>query len=67
LIQTIGESARRVSSKFLAAHPEIPWSQIVGIRHKVVHDYMHVDFDIVWAVATIDLPPLIAQLKALAP
>jgi uncharacterized protein with HEPN domain len=67
LIQTIGESARRVSSKFQAAHPEIPWSQIVGIRHKVVHDYMHVDFDIVWAVATIDLPPLIAQLKALAP
>lgn len=67
LIQTIGEAARRVSDDFRNAHPQISWPQIVGIRHKVVHDYMHVDFDIVWAVATTDLPPLIAQLKPLVP
>ena len=67
LIQTIGEAARHVSGDFQEAHPDVPWSEIVGIRHKVVHDYMHVDFDIVWAVATIDLPPLIAQLKPLVP
>jgi uncharacterized protein with HEPN domain len=65
LIQTIGEAARRVSEAFQQANPQIPWQQIIGIRHKVVHDYMHVDFDIVWAVATVDLPPLIAQLKTL--
>ena len=65
LIQTIGEAARRVSDDFRREHPQIPWTQIVGIRHKVVHDYMHVDFDIVWAVATNDLPPLVAQLKPL--
>ena len=67
LIQTIGEAARRVSPGFQQAHPEIPWTQIVGIRHKVVHDYMHVDFDIVWDVATADLPPLITQLRPLLP
>lgn len=67
LIQTIGEAATRVSGGFQKAHPEIPWPQIIGIRHKVVHDYMHVDFDIVWAVATTDLPPLITQLKPLVP
>jgi uncharacterized protein with HEPN domain len=65
LIQTIGEAARRVSPGFQKAHPEIPWPQVIGIRHKVVHDYMHVDFDIVWAVATTDLPPLIERLKPL--
>ncbi len=67
LIQTIGEAARRVSDDFRQAHHEISWAQTIGIRHKVVHDYMHVDFDIVWAVATTDLPPLIAQLKPLVP
>jgi uncharacterized protein with HEPN domain len=67
LIQTAGEAARRVSSDYQTAHPEIPWPQIIGIRHKVVHDYMHVDFDIVWAVATRDLPPLIEKLKPLIP
>ena len=45
LIQTIGEAARRVSADFHAAHPEIPWSTIVGMRHKIVHDYIHVDFE----------------------
>lgn len=67
LIQTLGEAARRVSSNYQTAHPEIPWPQIIGIRHKVVHDYMNVDFDIVWAVATTDLPPLVEKLKPLVP
>jgi uncharacterized protein with HEPN domain len=37
----IGEAARQVSREFTAVHPEIPWENIVGMRHKVVHDYEH--------------------------
>jgi len=33
------------------------------MRHKIVHDYMGVDEDIVWEVATHDLPPLIVMLE----
>jgi uncharacterized protein with HEPN domain len=67
LIQTIGEAARHVSSAYQQAHPEVPWGIIIGMRHKVVHDYLHVDYDIVWDVATTDLPPLIAALEKIAP
>lgn len=68
LVQVIGEAGRRVSSEFSDGHPEIPWREIVGMRHKVVHDYLGVDEDIVWQVVTEDLPPLIAALeKILAP
>jgi uncharacterized protein with HEPN domain len=67
LIQTLGEAARRASPKFQAAHPEIPWKQIVGMRHRIVHDYMHVDFDIVWDVVTASVPPLVPQLEKIAP
>jgi uncharacterized protein with HEPN domain len=35
------------------------------MRHKVVHDYLGVDDDIVWQVATKDLPKLVASLEAL--
>jgi uncharacterized protein with HEPN domain len=42
LIQTIGEAARRVSEACQQANSQILWQQIIGIRHKVVHDYMHV-------------------------
>lgn len=48
LIQVIGEAARRVSSQGRVDHPEIPWGAIVGMRHKVVHDYMGVDIEVVW-------------------
>jgi uncharacterized protein with HEPN domain len=65
LVQVIGEAARQVSREFCDEHPEIPWQEIVGMRHKVVHDYLGVDEDIVWQVVTEDLPPLIASLEKL--
>jgi uncharacterized protein with HEPN domain len=66
LVQVIGEAARQVSRPFAEAHPEIPWAEIVGMRHKVVHDYLGVDEDIVWKVVTEDLPTLVAGLEPLA-
>jgi uncharacterized protein with HEPN domain len=65
IIQTIGEAAARVSDDFRGGHPEIPWRAIVGMRHKIVHDYIHVNFDIVWGVVTTRLPALIPRLEAL--
>ena len=65
LIQTIGEAARRVSNEFRSEHPEIPWNIIVGMRHKIVHDYIHVDYETVWETVLQDLPVLIPQLEAI--
>ena len=67
LVQTIGKSARRVSEETRVRHPQIPIRQIVGMRHKVVHDYMDVDLDVVYEVVTKDLPPLIELLAAVVP
>jgi uncharacterized protein with HEPN domain len=67
LVQTLGEAARRVSPEFQQRYPAIPWAKIVGMRHKVVHDYLHVDYDIVWDVATHELPPLIRELRKIVP
>lgn len=67
LVQTIGEAARRVSDPVQQLHPEIPWAAIIGMRHKVVHDYLHLDFDIVWDVVTADLPSLIPLIERIAP
>jgi uncharacterized protein with HEPN domain len=67
LLQIIGEAARRVSSETQEQHPEIPWSNIIGMRHKIVHDYLEVDDDIVWDVITADLPGLITILEKIVP
>jgi uncharacterized protein with HEPN domain len=62
LIQTMGEAARLLSPAFRQQHGRVPWQQIVGMRNRLVHDYLNVDFDIVWQVATVDVPVLLAQL-----
>lgn len=67
LVRTVGEAAARVSNPTKEAHPEIPWKQITGIRHRIVHDYMGVDYDILWEVATRHIPPLIKTLEAIVP
>lgn len=53
--------------EFSSTHPEIPWADIIGMRHKAVHDYLGVDEDIVWQVVTEDLPRLVAALEPLVP
>jgi len=67
LLQIVGEAARQISPAFRTAHPFIPWNAIIGMRHRVVHDYLNVDEDIVWQTATRELDPLIAGLERLAP
>lgn len=65
LIQIIGEAGRHVSREFCDEHPDVQWADIVGMRHKVVHDYLGVDEDIVWQVVTEDLPRLVFALDQL--
>ena len=67
LLQVIGEAARKVSPEFREKHPDIPWAAIVGLRHRVVHDYLHIDLDLVWDVVHQDVEPLIAKLEQIVP
>jgi uncharacterized protein with HEPN domain len=63
----IGEAATKVSREFRDAHPEIEWREIVGMRHRLIHDYTEVRLDIVWGVLQDELPGLIAVLEPLIP
>lgn len=49
-LQVVGEAAKKVSAATRAAHPEIPWKNMTGLRDRVVHDYFGVSLDIVWDV-----------------
>jgi uncharacterized protein with HEPN domain len=64
LLQIIGEAARSVSQTTRDGFPRIPWKQITGMRHRIVQDYLHINFKRVWEVALDDIPQLIAELTA---
>lgn len=66
-IQIVGEAARRVSAATRSQYPSIPWPEVVGMRHRIVHDYLNVRVDILWDVVRNDLPPLVAHLTANVP
>lgn len=67
LAQIVGEAATRISMPRRNRHPEIPWSQIIGLRNRLVHGYDAINFDILWQILTVDLPALIAMLEKIIP
>lgn len=46
---------RRISDDFRAAHPEIPWADIVGMRNRLIHVYFDIDLDRLSGTITTDL------------
>jgi len=51
-LEIVGEAAGRVSPDLARSYPEIPWKEITGLRHKLIHDYFTVDLGVVWKTAT---------------
>lgn len=43
----IGEASARLSDAFLARYPEVPWPQMRGMRNRLVHDYINVNWELV--------------------
>jgi len=60
-LQILGEAVRGISPEFRAEFPDIPWSEIIGMRNILIHHYFGIDRDAVWKVVEHDLPVLKEQ------
>lgn len=65
-VEILGEAASKVSLEARAAHGDIPWTAIIGMRNRLVHAYFNINADVVWVAATQEIPALLPQLQALA-
>jgi len=63
LLEILGEAANKVTTATRQQNPNIPWSQIVSLRHRLIHGYDDINLDILWKILADDLPLLIAQLE----
>ena len=63
LLEIIGEAAMRVSTNTKQKNADIPWSQIIGMRNRLIHGYDIIDYDLLWDTVNFDLPPLILSLQ----
>lgn len=62
-IEIIGEAATKVTVETRTAYAQIPWVDIVGMRHRLIHVYFEVDLERVCDTIAVDLPPLIESLE----
>lgn len=65
LLEIVGEAAGKVSPELRAAHPELPWIEMGGMRNRLAHAYFDIDLDVLLDVTSKDLPALIGQLEKL--
>ena len=57
-LEIIGEATKRVSAELRSKHPDVPWSDMAGMRDVLIHDYIDVDLGVVWKTASEDIPNL---------
>jgi uncharacterized protein with HEPN domain len=65
--EIVGEAAYQMNKASRAEIPGIPWEDIIGMRHRLVHAYFDINLDILWKTTQEDLPSLVAQLEPIVP
>jgi uncharacterized protein with HEPN domain len=64
-IEIIGEAATKLSPELKATAHDVPWTDIIGMRNRLIHAYFDIDPRIVWETVTRDLPGLARRLREL--
>ena len=65
--EIIGEAAKRIDKVYRAAHPDIPWQALAGLRDVLIHQYEGIDLERVWVMVENDLPRLKRAIADLLP
>ncbi len=61
-LEIIGEATKNLSEPLRAKYSHVPWKGMAGLRDRLIHHYFGVNFDIVWHIATNELPDVHAQI-----
>lgn len=61
LIQ-ISENINKISLEYKDKHKDIPWTDIYGLRNRIVHDYGNVVLDVIYQTISVDIPSLYKKL-----
>ena len=55
-IEIIGEATKNIDKPFRERFPQINWKQMAGMRDRLIHNYMGVNYNIVWDVIETKIP-----------
>ena len=61
-LEIIGEATKKIPADFKILHEDIQWKNMAGMRDRLIHDYIGVDYSIVWDVIKNKIPELSEQI-----
>jgi uncharacterized protein with HEPN domain len=61
-LEIIGEATKKIPDDFKVKWNSIQWKNMAGMRDRLIHDYMGVNYSIVWDVFKNKIPELYDQL-----
>jgi|SRR5690606_28011472 len=62
-LEIIGEATKKIPLDFRDKYPSINWKSMAGMRDRLIHDYMGVNYKIVWDVIVNKIPKLQQQIS----
>jgi uncharacterized protein with HEPN domain len=62
-LEIIGEAVTKLSPELKSMHEDVPWSEISGMRNRLIHGYMDVNLQIVWDTLNKVLPEFLAKVE----
>lgn len=63
-LEIIGEATKKISADLKYQWNSISWKNMAGMRDRLIHDYMGVNYSIVWDVVKNKIPELYDQIES---
>jgi len=62
--EVIGEATKNVPDDIRKEHADVPWSEMAGMRDKLIHGYATVELQIIWETVQKEIPALRTQIES---
>jgi len=62
-LEILVEATKNLSEELRAKYPSVPWRSMAGARDRLIQHYFGTNLDIVWQIATVELPQVASQLE----
>lgn len=64
MVEIIGEASYKLTHEFKQTHPQLPWEEMEGMRHIMVHGYYSISPERLWTTIVNDIPDMIPILRS---
>jgi uncharacterized protein with HEPN domain len=65
-LEVVGEAVNKIPQDIRGKYPDVPWTEIIGMRNRLIDEYFGVDIDVLWQTIQEDIKPLQVLIKKIS-